>query len=95
MVPPEYENRLMPEEIAYRRPGNSPETRGWNRHFERLVNEYGAAVEDGDEGWIANTVDEVRKILGDSVMGECGLRTLARRALWRSHQHRCQTGCGK
>jgi len=75
------ENRLTTEEIAYRRVGNSPETRGWNRHFEILVGEYEAAVENGDEGWIANTMDEMRKILGDSVLGECGLRRVARRVV--------------
>lgn len=82
MVVKQPENRLTPEEIAYRRLGNSPETRAWNRHFEILVNEYGAAVEDG--------VDEVRRILGDSVREKCGLRRVARRALVH-RQGRCCT----
>lgn len=83
------ENRLTPEEIAYRRVGNSPESRTWNRHFEMLIREYESALDDQDEGLIGTAVHEVRKVLGNAVTDKCGLRTQAQRAItFQRQRHR-------
>lgn len=53
--PPE---RLTPEELAFVPP---PEEA---RHFKSLIAEYETAMESGDEGWIADPLQEIRKFIG-------------------------------